>query len=166
MSDELDNILNLFFEIELKTAEIYLSFHGRFMSDEDIASLWAGMAGDEIRHAKIIRALGLLSDRHRDLFSLPECLDIETLKVLLQKLNSLHAGIDKEVLSISSAIKVAAEIEDTFVEEFSALHHLQDTDLKDVIASLYSDSQGHLERLKMVQLTLYTNLLPTGEREG
>lgn len=154
MSDELDNILNLLFEIELKTAKIYLSFHRRFMKNDDIARFWAEMAGEEINHASLIKDLKSLSERHKNLLSFlslfKEFMGEDILKDFLQRLDDWHRGIDKEPLALSSAVEIAIEIEDTFIERFSMLSHIQDSSFRSTLAKLYGDSQIHRENLKSV----------------
>lgn len=152
--DNLINILNLLFEIELKTAEIYLSFHRRFMKDDDIARFWAEMAGEEINHASLIKDLKSLSERHKNLLSFlslfKEFLGEDILKDFLQRLDDCYMSIDKKPLSLSYAVEIAIEIEDTFIERFSMLSHIQDSSFRSTLAKLYGDSQRHRERLKDV----------------
>lgn len=155
MSDDIDNILNLLFEIELKTAEIYLSFHRRFIRDDDIALFWAEMAGEEINHASLVKDLKSLSEKHKDIFFPPfifkKFLREDILKDFLQKLDGWYMNVEKKFLTLSSAVDIAIEIEDTFIERFSMLSHIQDSSLlRSTLAKLYGDSKKHRERLKDV----------------
>jgi hypothetical protein len=90
--DDLDTIISLLFEIELKTAELYLCFHGRFISD----------------------------------------------------------FCNREIIPLSSAINIAVEIEDTFVEKLSIVHHIQSLQLKNTLFRLYGGSQRRRERLELL----------------
>jgi rubrerythrin len=156
VSDDIDNILNLLFEIELKTAEIYLSFHRSFMTDVEIARFWAEMAGEEINHASLVKDLKSLLDKRKDIFFPPSIfkrlMKEDILKDFLQKLDDWYLTVDKKPLALSSAVGIAMAIEDTFMERFNILSHIKDSSFRTTLAKLYGDSQRHRE--KLLKLTI------------
>lgn len=138
-------IVTLYVAQELKMAELYTLFAGRY---PELRDFWTSMAEEENRHAASIRELSEKMGSGGVMFN-PGRTGADTLQSFLNYLDGIISNTKKKLLPLSNALSLARDVETALIEKKAFEHFRGGTpDVENLLLELGKETARHVERLE------------------
>jgi len=137
--------LNLMKESEQTVAEFYLLCSERY---SDNHTFWAGLAREEMAHARVIARLIELVSIHPSEFTLGKATPLEAIKSFIGRTNSSIESLRSGELPEEKALLMAYHIENTLIElQYADVVTTSNEDYKALLSQVIFDTLKHREKV-------------------